>query len=260
MIDVHCHLADPKIFSDFSGVITRSVEKGVSKFIQGGVGPDDWNRQKEIKSKYPNETFTCFGLHPYWISSHSHGECAEALLDLELILGHTDFMGELGLDFREKIVGAKKAQQILYFEKQLDMAVRFKKIVVFHFVRCHDKSIDILNRIKPPLGGFVHAFNSDYKVAQKYLDLGLLLSVGGPLLRENNRPLHETIKKIPLDRLLLESDSPDQAPPSRGVKLNEPWTVLEVATKVAELRGITSEEVWDAVKRNSSQWGHSLNL
>ncbi len=260
MTDSHCHLADPKIFSDVDAIVSRSIEKGVKKFLQGGVGPEDWKRQQELKRKFPDNISVCYGLHPYWISSHSHGESAEALLDLESILDQTDFMGELGLDFREKIVGNKAEQQIFYFEKQLDMAIRFGKTVVFHFVRCHSESVEILKKYRLPRGGFVHAFNSDYEIAKKYLDLDLLLSVGGPLLRENNRSLHEAVKKIPLDYLLLESDSPDQGPPSRGDKHNEPWTILEVAAKIAELRGISVDEVENAIKRNSLRWGHSLAL
>lgn len=260
MIDFHCHLADPKIFSDVDKIVARSIEKGVTKFLQGGVGPEDWTRQQELKRKFPENISVCYGLHPYWVSSHSHGECAEAILDLEAVLDQTEFLGELGLDFREKIVGDKRDHQIFYFEKQLDMAVRFQKIAVFHFVRCHNDSVNILKRYSCPRGSFVHAFNSNFEVAKKYLDLGLLLSIGGPLLRENNHSLHEAVKKIPLDYLLLESDSPDQAPPSRGKNFNEPWTILEVVGKVASLRSVSVEEVTAAIKRNSLLLGHSLNL
>jgi TatD DNase family protein len=251
MIDVHCHLADPRIFPNLDEIMARSAEKGITKFVQGGVGPEDWKKQKALKAKFPQEIITCFGLHPYWVSSHTHGECSEAILDLEEILGQTDFMGELGLDFREKIVGDKKNQQVFFFEKQLDLLKTYEKIAVFHFVRCHNESVEILKKTSFPRGGLVHAFNSNYEIAKKYLDLGLMISVGGPLLRENNHALQEAVKKIPLDKLLLESDSPDQPPPSRGENHNEPWTVLEVAAKVAELRGISYELVITNVKRNS---------
>lgn len=131
------------------------------------------------------------------------------------------------------------------------MAIKFKKISVFHFVRCHDDAVGILKKYNLPKGGFVHAFNSNYETAKKYLDLGFMLSIGGPLMREDNRPLHEAVKKIPLERILIESDSPDQAPPSRGENYNEPWTIVEIAAKLSELRGITPTEVISSIKRNN---------
>lgn len=78
MFDVHCHLADPRIFQNLDEIVARSIEKGVTGFLQGGVGPDDWKRQKELKNRFPEQIIPCFGLHPYWVSAHTHGECMEA--------------------------------------------------------------------------------------------------------------------------------------------------------------------------------------
>lgn len=249
-VDFHCHLSDPR-FTDIDSVISRSVAKGVTGFYQGGVGPEDWQRQIELQQKFPKYIRLGFGLHPYWVSAHSPAECNEAITQLKKQIGGADYLGELGLDFREKIVGQNRAHQIFFFETQLEIVRKSQKVAVFHFVRCHDDASRILKNSELSKGGVVHAFNSDYKTAKKYLDLGLMLSIGGPLLRANNDPLRSAVSKVPIERILIESDSPDQAPPSRGHEYNEPWTIIEVARGIADLKGISLESVNAAVRKNT---------
>ncbi len=253
-IDSHCHLADAKIFSSFervAEVISQAESAGVGIFLQGGVGPEDWRRQLELQRKFPGKIFTCFGLHPYWVSGHTREECESACAELRDILEQTHFLGELGLDFREKIVGQNRPHQVYFFERQLQILQEFKKIAVFHFVRCHDEALKLLKKYKLPNSGFVHSFNSDYSIGKRYLDLGLCLSVGGPLLRENNHALQDAVKKIPLENLLVESDSPDQPPPSRAGKDNDPSTITEVISKIAALKNIPAQKVSEVIFRNN---------
>ena len=247
-VDCHCHLSDPRIL-DLEEVIKRSQEKGVSHFLLAGVGPEDWERQEKLAQQFPSMILPCFGLHPYWVSDHSEEECEEALSILETKLSKSLGLGELGLDFREKIVKGKNKQQIACFEKQLGLSKKYNKAPVLHIVRAHDEAVKTLSK-HHLREGIVHAFNSTEKTAKKYLDLGYTLSIGCALLHSNNHALQEAVEAIPLEKLLIESDSPDQPPPQFHEKNNESWTILLVAKRIAELKAVETKTVLSLVKQN----------
>lgn len=249
-IDAHVHLADPRLKDEVGGVIARAQSRGIQQFVQGGVGPEDWALQSDLANKYPG-IFLCFGLHPYWVSGHSEDECEIALDQLARELPRAVALGELGLDFRPEIVHDRHAHQIQFFEKQLELASFAKKPIVLHIVKAQDEALKVFEHFGvPEKKGFVHSFNSGPLQAESYLKLGLLLSVGGPLCRPNNKALRQAVEMIPLTSLLIETDSPDQPPPSHQGKKNEPITLLEVASVVAEIKKMTPEEVLDMTSQN----------
>jgi len=241
-IDSHCHLADERMNNNREEVIRSSIQKNIGTFVQAGVGPEDWQKQLKMAEEFPQNIVPCFGLHPYFVSDHTEEECDKALQQLELQLNQSLGIGECGLDFREAIVKGGNAKQIQFFKKQLELADKTKKIPVLHVVRAHDEAFKVLKNYKLERGFMVHAFSSKKSNATKYLEKGAYLSIGTSALIENNYALHEAIVEIPMGRLLIESDSPDPKP--------EPWTIFDVAAKIASLKSLKAEEVLKKARAN----------
>lgn len=254
--DSHCHLADQRIATKVEDFIARAKAKNIHFFLQGGVGPEDWQRQKELNAKHP-EIGLCFGLHPYWASEKTMQECDQGLDLLSREIHHSLAIGELGLDLRPHIVKENFDQQMHCFVAQLELAEMASKPVVLHLVRAFGETKSVFSHYKMPArGGLVHSFNSGVKEADYFLSLGLHLSIGGPLCRPNNERLRQAVRILPLNQLLIESDSPDQAPPSYGGEQNEPISIIEVAEIIAEIKKVTSQQVLDISTQNLEKLLH----
>ncbi|GIL18555.1 MAG: TatD-related deoxyribonuclease [Oligoflexia bacterium] len=253
-IDAHSHLADPRLESRLDQVLFNAREKNITQFLQGGVGPEDWRRQLDLQKKYPG-ILPCFGLHPYWVADHSEAECDQALDELARLLPKAKALGEAGLDFRPHISKGSEHRQIDVFEKQIELAKVAELPLVLHLVRCRDEALRILDVWGlPQRGAMVHSFNGSAKEAEEYLQLGCHLSVGGPLCRPDNLRLKQAVQMIPMDRLFIETDSPDQPPPGIEPEHNEPATLIQVAEEVGKIRKISTEEVLKMTTENLRKW------
>jgi TatD DNase family protein len=250
-IDVHCHLTDSRLFHQVEQIVEAAAKENITHFLLGGYDPSDWSRQNILNSRYPENIFTCLGLHPYWISQTEENVCDQALKTLEDLLPDAFALGEVGLDFRSTLLKKYgKQHQIQYFTKQIELANRFKKVPIFHVVRAHEEVLNHLTQQPTLRGGIIHSFNANAKIARRYLDLGMTLSIGGPVTFSNNEALHDSIKIIPLDSLLIESDSPDQKPFNWANEINLPNSILTVGDYIAQLRGTTSEQILSNSTKN----------
>ncbi len=244
--DAHSHLSDPRMH-DVSSAVREARLNGIEFFLQGGVGPEDWQRQKELARAEPG-VLPVFGLHPYWVSDHSMEECEAALDQLARELPGAYALGETGLDFRPAILKDAEFRQLECFELQLEMAKVVGLPVVLHLVRAHAEALRCLDFFGEGVRGFVHAFNGSAFQAEAYLQRGLLISVGGPLCRTDNIRLRQAVAAIPLENLLVETDSPDQPPP--GLSENKPITILQVAKVIAEIHKVSASQVLDKSRQN----------
>ncbi len=253
--DAHAHLADERWEVQGPQVqdegIAEALQKGIGFFLQGGVDPADWIRQKNLKSRHPQRIGLCFGLHPYFVASHSNEQCEQALDVLAPLIAEAQALGEMGLDFRPHIMKDSRERQIEFFENQLELADATQKPVVLHLVQAHEETLKILDVWGVPRAkGFVHSFNGSVSKAQELIRRGLSLSVGGPLCRPDNHKLHQAVKEVPLEFLLLETDSPDQPPPLYENQLNPPASLWEVARAVGELKSLDPSEILDVATAN----------
>lgn len=254
-IDAHSHWADSRFSDlDISGNLKKSFKKNITQFMQGGVSPTDWDRQLALKKKYPESFHLCFGLHPYFIAENNIEDCESAMDQLAQRTQDCSGIGETGLDFREKYLAGdietQKEKQITFFENHIALSKVTNKPLVLHIVRAHDEAIRILKIWGPPsCGGFIHAFNGSFEVASEYLKMNFSISIGGAATFEKNSKLRDSVLRLPMDRLLLESDSPDQAPLGwQG--LNDSASLIQIATEIAKIKGISPIEVLETTTSN----------
>jgi len=256
-IDAHCHLADQRMDQTRDEIIREAERLGITFFMQGGVGPDDWQRQRDLAQTYAGKIGLCFGLHPYWVAEHDEDLCEIALDQVAPILPEALGLGEMGLDFRPNIMKDSRERQIGVFEQQLELAEATQKPMVLHLVQAHEEAIRIMDIWGLPASkGMVHSFNGSWGKAQDFLKRGLYLSIGGPVVWPQNEKLHQVIKDMPLEFLLLESDSPDQPPPRFKQSLNQPASLWDVAGKIAELREMSATEILEISTENFKRLFH----
>ncbi|MGZ3773109.1 MAG: TatD family hydrolase [Pseudobdellovibrionaceae bacterium] len=250
-IDAHGHLADLRWEGQQGSVIQEARAQGIHFFMQGGVGPEDWQRQKDLQAQFPHHIGLCFGLHPYWVVDHDEEQCEQALDLLASQLVDALGLGEMGLDFRPHIMKDSRERQIGVFEAHIELAHISAKPMVLHLVQAHEESLRIMDVWGlPKQKGMVHSFNGSWGKAEDFLKRGFYLSIGGPVCRAENRKLHQAVKELPLEYLLIESDSPDQPPPVYKDLLNPPQSIWEVARSIGELKSLDPLEILDITTEN----------
>jgi len=262
-IDAHAHLQFKDFDADREEVIMRAQNAGII-IINAGSNADDSRNAVLLAEKNKGNVFACVGLHPgnTYISQYE-GSSAESfnykyykmLAQSNSVVG----IGECGLDYFKlegDVEKIKKTQREVFIQ-QINLAQEIKKTLVIH---CRDAYSDLIeiakdnkqNFLLPPV---IHFFAGDVGVAREFLNLGFYFTFGGVITfppKKNMLPMYdEVVKYIPIGRILSETDAPDVAPaPYRG-KRNEPLYVIEVEKKIAEIKGISQEEVADIIMKNA---------
>jgi len=234
-IDAHCHLAEPKLNQIREEILERAQNQGITEFIQGGIDPQDWFRQKALRFEFPGKIHCSFGLHPWWVATHTETEFQGAFTLLEQALADAIALGETGLDFLPRFPESTHPLQLQAFEQQLELAHRARLPLILHIVKAHEPALALLKRLHPEWSGILHSFSGSADLAHRYTDLGLLISIGAAVLREGNRQIEKAITSLNLNQLVIESDSPDQ--------LSEPADIFLVAKKVAMIKKVSPKEV-----------------
>jgi len=251
LADTHCHLTDRAFANEVDAVIARARNAGVTHIVAvGGGGPIELSENAaDLAARYDFIRATA-GIHPHDASSYD--EAIEtriaALLDARRIVA----VGETGLDYYYE--HSPRDVQRSALARQLALAARYEVPIVLH---CRDAERDLREVIeaerKLPLDGVVHCFTGSYDDARWYLDAGLAISFTGILTFKKADELRDVARRLPLDRLMVETDSPYLAPvPFRG-KRNEPAYVAHVADALAELHQTSAEEVARATGRTASR-------
>lgn len=241
--DVHSHWTDSRLDLHREAWIGKAKGLGLEFSLMGGVNPEDWEKQKILNQNHPGLFGLCFGLHPEWVSNLSADDLETQLTQLSEQIHLSLALGETGLDLRPQFENTFEIQMEA-FEAQLNIATVADKPVVFHIVRAFEEAIRAFDFCGvPSRGGLVHSFNGSWPEAKKYLDLGLHISVGGPLLKAKNDRLKEVVRHTPSDKLLIETDLPDQAWGEFQGQLNPPESLLSVARLVSEIRKVSLDEV-----------------
>lgn len=247
LVDTHCHLDHPSLLSRLDAVLASAGQSNVMKIIVPGVDSDGWDRIASLGSNKKG-IFTAFGLHPMATSAFR-----EALLEtLSAYLAEGVALGEIGLDYT--FADQPREKQMEAFRLQLRLAVGLGKPLLIH---CRKAFQDLLRIMKEEnvqrVGGVMHAFSGSMETARECIKLGLCISISGTVTYRNAvRPV-ELAAGLPLEHLVLETDSPDMTPePYRG-RDNEPAFLREIARRVAEIRGMDVEELARVTTQNAER-------
>jgi len=254
LVDSHCHF-DRADSAYVEAALERARAAGLVHAVIVGQfqGPGDWGIALEVAAAHPEFLTATLGIHP-----HEAERATEADLEhLERTCARPEIhaVGEAGLDYYYEHSPREVQRQV--FRKQCALAKRLGKPLVVH-VRESTKGGDAHPECEAILKeegvsqGVIHCFTGDTEAARRYLDLGFLLSLSGVVTYKKTEALQDAVRFAPLDRLMVETDSPYLAPiPYRGKK-NEPSYVVETAKKVAELKGVTLERVAEVTTANAA--------
>ncbi|PCI09297.1 MAG: DNAase [Gammaproteobacteria bacterium] len=232
LIDSHCHL-DFSIFDDDrSQILQRASTNNINNIIIPGTQSMYWNRIKKLCSQYA-QLHACYGLHPYWINNHNKTDIKQ--LNAYVSLNKPVALGECGLDFRPQ--QADKKTQRYFFEAQLDIAEQHRLPVVIHSVKATETVISTLKQYKN-LTGMIHSYSGSAEQARQLIDLNFFISVSGSVTYNNAKKIQAVVKSIPLNRLLLETDAPDQTDQKNIGKRNEPAYLINTLKKISQLKQI----------------------
>lgn len=247
LIDSHCHLDAPELDADRGAVLARARAAGVSRQIVPAVEAAGWPKLREVCAQ-DDALFPAYGLHPMYLGSHRHGHLDElrAWIERERPVA----VGECGLDFF--VEGLDGEQQQLYFDGQLRLAREFDLPVIVHARRAVDAVIAAFKRVGG-LRGVVHSFSGSPEQARQLWQLGFLIGLGGPVTYGRANRLRTLAKDMPLEHLLLETDSPDQ--PDAGIRgqRNEPARLAAIRDAIAELRGESPDRIAAITTRNAER-------
>ena len=236
LTDSHCHLFYDQILKDIDNVFYRSKKLGVNRFICVGTNINDSLLSLDIAKKFEN-VYCSAGVHPHDAQNveKNYLQQIESMMQSEKMIA----IGEIGLDYFRNI--SPKEYQIKVFHELLQLADNINKPIIFHNRDADKDIIDILS-CYPNVIGVSHCFSSTLSTAKKLLDMGYYISFSGNLTFKNSS-LPNVAKYLPLNRLLVETDSPYLSPePFRG-KSNEPGRTRYVAEKLAEIHNISFESI-----------------
>jgi TatD DNase family protein len=249
LVDAHCHL-EPEGFPDVDAVLARAEAAGVVRAVVIGQfhGPGDWGHALAVARARPDRLVATLGVHPHEAARATPDdleELARICATREVVA-----VGEAGLDhYYDR---SPRDVQARVFAGQAALARALGKPLVVHVRDAHPECAEIL--AAEAVGhGVIHCFTGDVAAARRYLDLGFHLSIAGVVTYKRTEALAEAVRFAPLERLMVETDSPYLAPvPHRGKK-NEPAFVVETARRLAELKGLTLEAVAVATTANAAR-------
>jgi TatD DNase family protein len=239
LIDTHCHLYDKVLADDIDAVVRRALSSGVYRFYLPAIDRETEEAMLELEKKYPEQCYAMQGLHPCSVKA----DLEDALKHVEQSLTARRFaaVGEIGLDFYWDRSFEK--EQYEAFHRQIEWALYLDLPIVIHSRDSIEQTIAVVREHQNGnLRGIFHCFNNDERSAEQIIGLGFYLGIGGTVTYKNSK-LPEAIKNISLENIVLETDAPYLPPvPFRG-KRNESSYIVYVAEKMAEIKGVSVEEV-----------------
>jgi TatD DNase family protein len=250
-VDTHLHLADPQFEADREAVIERARVAGVTTFIEIAESPETWDAAVALAERYPF-FYASVGIHPH--HAHQLGSTGWPALEARLreLLAHPKVVaiGEFGLDYFRMQNTA--AQQDFIFRAQLRLAKDVDKPIIIH---CREAHADVQSAIRdfypetsfsiaaPRPVGVVHCFSGSWADAQTYLMHGFMLGIDGPVTYPSAKMLQENVLRLPLPRIVLETDAPYLPPQTHRGQRNEPHHIPFIAETIATLKRKPTDEV-----------------
>lgn len=247
IFETHAHYDSEQFDPDRDSLIQTMHDHGIERIINVCAEADNWHRTVELMEKYPF-VYGAVGVHPDEV-----GALDETwILKMKELCKHekTVAVGEIGLDYYwDK---EQHESQIYWFERQMDVAREEKLPIIVHSREAAKDTLDTMKRMKAvDIGGVVHCFSYGKEMAREYLNMGFSIGVGGVVTFKNAKKLKEVVEYVPLQSILLETDSPYLAPvPYRG-KRNCALYIPYIAEEIARIKGVSVDEVMSVTRENA---------
>ena len=246
MIDSHCHLDHEPLKSDLSNIIKRSKDVGIEKLLTISTSVESFQKIKNIINE-DEIIFGTIGIHPHETDNNeiSIDYIVKNFEENPKIIG----IGETGLDFYYN--NSDKEKQIKSFKKHIEASIKTNSPLIVHSRNAEDETFEILNKYQDEkLKILMHCFTGSKNFAEKLLKLNAFFSASGIITFKNSIDLQETFKILPLEKILIETDSPYLAPvPNRGKK-NEPSFLSYTAQKLADIKDVSKKEITKITTKN----------
>ncbi|MBX3228620.1 MAG: TatD family hydrolase [Labilithrix sp.] len=244
MFDSHAHLQDARV-DDAAGVWARAQGAGVRRVLLAGVDSVDWERQAALE--HLPGVARSVGIHPQVVATLAPKEREAEVDRLAAALARRSSavvaLGEIGMDGVGERRESYDAQADL-FATQLRLAQQHDLPVLLHVLRAHEEALKVLAAVGvPAAGGVVHSYSGSPELVPRYLELGLHLSFSGSITWHEGGRAARAVKACPPERLLVETDAPDQTPRARRPAPNEPAFLADVVRAVASIRGEPEREI-----------------
>jgi len=234
MIDSHIHLDDPAFDGDRRALLAASAALGITRFVVPSVSRIGWEKLRRLAAEFP-AIAPAFGLHPWFCTEHEERD----LVDLEQFLIGAVAIGECGLDQGHNRFAIDT--QLYWFRAQLRIALAHQLPLIIHCFKATDPLLRELAPY-PEVCGVVHGFTGSEEQFERLIERGLHISFGRALLAGNSDKLRNIVRRIPAERLLIETDAPDQSIIRERTEHNHPASLLQVLRTVARLRELDETE------------------
>ncbi|MCV9918969.1 TatD family hydrolase [Pseudomonas sp. BT-42-2] len=252
LIDTHTHLDFADFDDDRQQLLDSAQARGVERMVVLGVYQDNLQRVWDLACA-DSRVVAALGLHPVYLEQHRPEHLKQLRDWLERLRGDPRLcaVGEFGLDYY--LPELDQARQQALFEAQLQMACDFALPSLLHVRRSHAQVIATLKRYKPARAGIIHAFAGSYEEAREYIKLGFKLGLGGAATWPQALRLRKTVARLPLESVVLETDSPDMAPAMFAGQRNSPEHLPQIAQVLAGLMGVEPERLAEVSSRNACE-------
>ena len=249
LIDSHTHLDFPDFDADRSALLAESRALGVRRMVVLGVHTGNWQRVWDLVQS-DADLYAAFGLHPVFLDQHQPADLQTLGDWLTRLHGHRQLcaVGEIGLDYFVETLDRERQQTL--FEAQLQLAADFQLPALIHVRRSHAAVIATLKRFKLKRAGIIHAFAGSREEAREYIKLGFKLGLGGAPTWPQALRMHRVLPELPLESVVLETDSPDMAPAMYPGQRNSPAHLPAICAALAELMHISPEQLAAASAAN----------
>lgn len=242
MIDTHTHLTDEPLYGALEEVLKRAMDRGVTEFIVPGYNAESWRRGRELCARYSCVKMAV-GLHPLFVDE---GTLEKALEEIQQ--GGIVAVGEIGLDAMGREINLPKQRE--FFEAQLEAACAKGLPVILHCREAHDELLMVCRKFRG-MRAVLHSCSCSHEQVKPFLELGFYVGISGGITRAQTQKVKKLACAVPLERILVETDSPYIGTATHPAPTSEPGDAAEVVEALAQIRGCSVDEVVRVTTKNA---------